>query len=191
MYSKRSLKCKNSTAYCLELAAVKDDAWLHGGAGLGTLLLELLDDVHTLDNLAEDDVLAIEPWAWDGGDEELGAVGVWTSVGHGEHAWDLVLLLEAFVGELHAVDGLATSAVAPGEVTTLDHEVWDDTMELAALVVEWLAGLAHALLTSAEAAEVLSGLWDDVAEKLKDDPADLLASDTDIEENLWAAHIRK
>jgi hypothetical protein len=40
-----------------------------------------------------------------------------------------VLQLEVLIGELVSVDGLATSAVALGKVTTLDHEVLDDTVE--------------------------------------------------------------
>ena len=48
--------------------------------------------------------------------------------------------------------------VAAGEVTTLKHELGDDTVEGGALVVEGLARLAGTLLTSAESAEVLSGL---------------------------------
>lgn len=174
--------------FSLELAAVSDDAGLVGAAGLGAALLESLDDVHALDDLAKDAVLAIEPWAWDSGDEELAAVRVRTSVGHGEHARNGVLLLEVLISELGAVDGLTTSAVASGEVTTLDHEVWDDTMELAALVVKWLAGLADALLASAKAAEVLGSLRDDIREELENDPASGLATDGDVEEDPRTAH---
>jgi hypothetical protein len=47
------------------------------------------------------------------------------------------------------------SYVATGEVTTLEHELRDDTVELG-------AGVAEALLASAESAEVLSGLGDNV-----------------------------
>ena len=35
---------------------------------------------------------------------------------------------EVLIGKLGAVDGLATSAVVIGEVTTLAHEVGDDTV---------------------------------------------------------------
>jgi hypothetical protein len=45
--------------------------------------------------------------------------------------------------------------VTTGEVTTLEHEVRDDSVEGRALVTE-------ALLASAESAEVLGGLGDDV-----------------------------
>lgn len=66
-----------------------------------------------------------------------------------------MLDLEVLIGELLAVDGLATSAVATGEVTTLEHELGDDTVECRALVAE-------ALGTGAELLEVLGGLGDDV-----------------------------
>jgi len=92
--------------------------------------------------------------------------------------------LEVLVGELLAVDGLSTSAllndvsvlrsaqlwyvvcsyVATGEVTTLEHELGDHTVELG-------AGVAEALLASAESAEVLSGLGDNIIEEGEVDAA--------------------
>jgi hypothetical protein len=62
-----------------------------------------------------------------------------------------VLQLEVLIGELVAVDGLATSAVALCEITTLDHEVLDDTVEGGALVTK-------ALLASSKSSEVLGSL---------------------------------
>lgn len=48
--------------------------------------------------------------------------------------------------------------VATGKVTTLKHELGDDTVEAGALVVKGLALTTNTLLTGAEGAEVLSGL---------------------------------
>ena len=62
-------------------------------------------------DLAEDDVLAVQPAGDDGGDEELGAVGVGPGVGHAEEEGLGVLELEVFVRELLAVDGLAARAL--------------------------------------------------------------------------------
>jgi hypothetical protein len=56
-------------------------------------------------------VLAVEPRGDDGGDEELGAVGVGSGVGHREEVGAVVAELEVLVGELVAVDGLATGTV--------------------------------------------------------------------------------
>jgi len=61
----------------------------------------------------------------------------------------------------------SSSYVATGEVTTLEHELRDDTVELAARVAE-------ALLTGAEGAEVLDGLRDDIVVELEVDLAGAL-----------------
>lgn len=57
--------------------------------------------------------------------------------------------------------------VATGEVTTLEHELRDDA-------VEGRAGVTEALLASAESAEVLSGLGDNVVVEVEVDAAGLL-----------------
>lgn len=156
-------------------------AILDGTAG-GTGSLDSLDVPEGLvvGNLAEDNVASVQPGGHDGGDEELGAVAVanvsscpyareilgghpartgyvrvGASVGHGQQARAGVLDLEVLVRELLAVDRLATSAVATGEVTSLEHELGDDTVEGRALVAE--AGS-----TGAKILEVLGGLGDDV-----------------------------
>ena len=78
-----------------------------------------------------------------------------------------MLQLEVLVGELLAVDGLATGAVATGEVTALEHELGDDAVEGRALVAE-------ALLAGAEGAEVGSGLGNDIVEQVEGDAAGLV-----------------
>lgn len=134
-----------------------DNGWLLVVVDLSTSRsgsLKSLDDGQGLliSDLTEDDVLAIQPLGDNGGDEELGAVGVWSGVGHGQKSWLGVLLLEVLIGELLTVDGLSTSAVTTGEITSLKHELWDDSVESRASVSE-------TFLTSAESTEVLGGLW--------------------------------
>lgn len=148
------------------------------------------------DGLAEDDVAVVEPRGDDGGDEELGAVAVkggreryalegegegcqhtataqvWdlrvrAGVGHGQQEGAVVLELEVLVGELLAVNGAATGAVATGEVTTLEHELGDDA-------VEGRGDVALALLALGELTEVLGGLGDDVVEELELNAAGLV-----------------
>lgn len=73
--------------------------------------------------------------------------------------------------------GLATSTVTLGEVTALDHEVLDDTVESRALVTE-------AFLASGQSAEVLSGLRDSLAVEAHDDTAEALLALLNVEVDL-------
>ena len=91
--------------------------------------MKSINNVLPFNDLSEDDVLSVKPGAGDEGDEELGSVGSWTSVGHRQEVRDCVLFLEVLILEFVAVDGLSSSTVASGEISTLGHEVVDDTVE--------------------------------------------------------------
>jgi len=106
----------------LQLAALDNlDRLLRLVAGLSLDVLDLVDNVVALEDLAEDDVTAIEPPLYglatnilpvkpehirsdDGGNEELRAVRVRSGVGHGELALLGVLELEVLILELVTVD---------------------------------------------------------------------------------------
>lgn len=102
----------------LELAALSNlDCF--GGLVTGTLghVLNLLDDIVALKDLAEDNMAAVEPACDDGGNEELRAVGVLAAVGHAKKALARVLELEVLIGELGTIDGLSACSIASSEVT--------------------------------------------------------------------------
>ena len=48
------------------------------------------------------------------------------------------------------------------EITTLQHEVGDDSVEFAALVSQLLSFLPLSLFPSAQSSEVFDGLWNDI-----------------------------
>jgi len=125
-------------------------------------------------------VLSVKVGSGNGGDEELGAVGAWrndqqvlmcssatgkltrTSIGHAQQERLLVLELKVLILELLSIDALTTGSVASSEITTLDHERLDDTVETRALVVERLAILSLALLACAQCAEVIGSLRNNI-----------------------------
>jgi hypothetical protein len=54
--------------------------------------------------------------------------------------------LKVLILELLAVDALASGPISLCEITALDHEALDNTVEDRALVVKWLAGSTDAFL---------------------------------------------
>jgi len=64
---------------------------------------------------------------------------VWDCVSGGAKLTQLTLLgvleLEVLVLELGSVDRLAASTIVVGEVTSLNHEILDDTVETASLTI--------------------------------------------------------
>ena len=69
---------------------------------MGFKLVENL--VLILGDAAKNAVLSIEMWGGTEAEEELGSVGVWSGVGHGEISSRGVLDIEVFVWEFHAID---------------------------------------------------------------------------------------
>src|SRR3954468_19454317 len=117
--------------------------------------LDLVDDLHAIDDVPEDRVLAVEPRRGIGrDDEELAAVGVRTGVRHRQRTADDLVLVELV---LERVAGAA--AAGAGRIAALDHEVLDHTVEDHA-VVKVVAG---------ELLEVLNGLRRVLVEQLERD----------------------
>jgi hypothetical protein len=143
-----------------DFTTVSDRHQQFGGATAGAHSLNALDDVvKALNDLSEHSVLAIQPRGSNQGDEELRPVGVSTSIGHAKKTRGVVLDGEVLIVKLVTVDALAASTITTGKVTSLTHEVSDNTVELRALV-------AKALLASAQSAEVLSTLRSDILVEL-------------------------
>jgi len=176
----------------LQLAAVRNDDGLAGRARAAANGLDLLHDVQAINDLAEDNVLAVQVGSVGSANEELGSVGVGTSIRHGQSAGSEVaacLAGEGLVGELLSVDGLATTAIATSEVSALAHEAGDHTVEGGALVVQGLARLAGASLSGAQRAEVLGGLGGVVGEQLHGDATGGDATDSHIKEHSGVAGV--
>ena len=91
-----------------------------------------VDDVLPFGGFTEDGVLTVEVRGGAMSDEELGAVGVWAGVGHGEHAW-LVVTTMSLALALELITW-ASGAAAAG-ATALNHEVRDDTVEGQSIII--------------------------------------------------------
>jgi hypothetical protein len=153
---------------------------LGGGTAAAANSLHRLHDVVALQHLTEHDVLAVQPARGGRAEEELRAVRVGASVGHRQRTRTEVLAGlagERLISKLVAVDGLAARAIAGGEVATLAHELRNHA-------VERRAGVAEALLTRAERAEVLGGLGDGISEQLHRHATSGLATNLNVHPHL-------
>lgn len=93
---------------------------------------------------------------------------------------------ESFILEPMTVDGLSSGSVAGRKVTTLNHELLDDTMENGTLIVKRLSSATNALLACAKSAEVFDRLGDKIIVELHRDSADGSAAKGDVEEDALA-----
>ena len=100
-----------------------------------------------------------------GSDEELRAIGAWIllliaservdasltgpCIGHAEQEWPVMNLLKVLILKLLSIDAFTTRTIALCEVTALDHETLDDTVEARSLVVKRFASLTNTLFASA------------------------------------------
>ena len=105
-----------------------------------TAALDGLDDIHAFADSAKHGMVAVEPWRGHGRQEKLGAAGVATSVRHREHAGLVVLEGEGrrFTGDLPAWasgTGSARHRVLGMRAAALNHEVFNDAVEMEAVVV--------------------------------------------------------
>jgi hypothetical protein len=155
--------------------------FLGSPAGLGSNSFHSLDNLAAVGDAAEDDMLSVKPAGVGSGDEELAAVGVGTSVGHRD-AVGLVLQLEVLVLETISIDGFASSAVSSGEISTLDHEVRDDTVEGTALVSTYTVSLT-------EFDKVLHCLGNHFSEEIQYDVTCITATDVDAQSHSMSGYL--
>lgn len=165
-----------STSSLLQLSAVRHRDPLGGSSGPGTEGLHFLDHVHPFLHAAKDNMPAIQPFCFSGADEELGTICVGSSVGHRQDTWSSVLQFKVLIGKLPAVDGLSTSSIVVSEVSSLAHELGDDSVESGAFISE-------TMFSCAERTEVLCSFGHNFCIELEGYSAQRLVVCRDVEVN--------
>lgn len=143
---------------------------LFGFARLAPAGLKPVEDHIAVIDSAEDDIFPVEVRLGSEQNHELAPEGVFSGVNHREVPETGLVAVEFLFLEICAVDGLATGAVAGGEIAALSSEARYYSVKLGPLEVERLARLANAFFTCAESPEVLSGYGSLVSEELNEDP---------------------
>merc|ERR1712183_1203955 len=122
-------------------------------------------------------MFAIQPWSLYCGDEELASIGVLACVCHTEPSFSVMFQFEVLIGKFLTVDGLASGTVPFSEISSLDHEGFDDSVELAVLVSE-------SFFSSSKCDEIIDSFWDSSSEKTDFDSSDAFTSYFHIEIHL-------
>lgn len=119
-------------------------------------------------------MLSIQPASLDSADKELSAIGIPSSISHRQHTSTSVLKVEVLIVKLATIDTVTTSTISALEITTLNHKVGDDPVELGSLVTE-------TLLASGESTEVFSCPGNVIAVETESDSTDILVVVRNIE----------
>lgn len=102
---------------------------------LGTYCLNSFDYIFSLWNTAEDNVATVKPTSLGSCDKKLTSICSRSSVSHWQTE-GLVSKFEVFVFETSSKDWLSSSSVSSCEISTLDHEIGNDSVERTSCVFE-------------------------------------------------------
>merc|ERR1719215_1452857 len=98
-------------------------------SSISGILFDESHDIHTVDDLAKDNMATVQPGGFLHGDKKLRSICVFSSVGHGQPSSSVMLELEVLVIEALSVDGFTSGSIFSGEISSLEHEIFDDAME--------------------------------------------------------------
>lgn len=128
-------------------------------------------DQEAIDHFSEHDVFTVQEVALGACDEELAAVGVASAVGHGEKTRSIVLQFEVFIVKTWSIYACGSGAIASDKVSSLNHEILDDSVERSSFESNWNTIFSH--LASAQLSEVFTCFWTHVRVQLHDETPNL------------------
>jgi hypothetical protein len=128
-------------------------------------------------------VFAIEPRSVNSSDKELRTISVGSSISHWKYVRSM-LNYEVLIIELLSINGFASSSVLSGEITSLDHELLNDSVERTACVSELFA-LTVLLASTTQLQKVSGSLRSVLAEQTQSNRSrKLLTTNFNIDFNL-------
>lgn len=138
-----------------QLSTVSDFHSFRGSSKVRSNSFYLFDNLLSLGNLSKNNVLSIKMRTGNRCYEKLGSVCVWSSVGHRQQSWNIVLVLKVFIIKFGSINGLTSPSIEHCKVSALQHKFRDDPVKDCPLEMERLPRSTLAFFTSAETSEVL------------------------------------
>lgn len=133
----------------------------------------------TTDDFSKDNVLVVQVTTGAKGDEELTAIGIRSSICHGQQTTLCMLHSKGFVRELFAINRFPARTVVLGKVPTLTHESFDHAMEGGLLVTKTLSSFSRG-----KTFEVQSSFGNNIIEQSKGQPSNGFPSNRNFKENV-------
>mmetsp|Transcript_49809 Transcript_49809/g.144835 ORF Transcript_49809/g.144835 Transcript_49809/m.144835 type:complete len:204 (+) Transcript_49809:201-812(+) len=113
--------------------------------------------------------------------EKLTTIGAGASICHGKLSSFGVFDDEVFIREFLAVNGFTACSIPIREIPSLNHEIFDHTMERASLEMKWFACLALAFFARTQASKVFGRFWSYVLVQLHHDASKIIISLLNLE----------
>ena len=174
---------KHHSYLLLELARVHNRNLALGSPAVGSLSLDFLDKLYSFNNFPKDNMTTIKPRCLNSSNEELRSVCVGSRVGHGQVHGSFMLELEILIVKLGPVDGFSSTSIKISKITSLDHEIGNDSMEDGALEMKWLSRFSDSLRTGAQGTKVLGSLGDVISKQSQNDASLLTTFNFNIEKD--------
>jgi len=97
-----------------------------------------LNYTHPRINSPKNCMLSVQKWSWFQCDEKLTSICIWTGICHWHNTSPNVFQVSRyFIFEFSSIDALSASTCSRG-ITTLNHEIFDNSMKNCAIVVTGL-----------------------------------------------------
>lgn len=90
--------------------------------------------------------------------EKVKWLNIHTSIGHGNSTWSKVLNLKVLISKSWSINWFTTTAISRGEITSLNHEVGNNTVESASFI-------SKSFFSGCKSSEVLSSFWNSISIK--------------------------
>ena len=148
---------------------------------LRTYCLNSLDNISSLWNTTKDNVTTVEPASLGSCDEKLTSICSRSGISHWQTEW-FVSKFEVFIFETSSIDRLSSSSISSCEISSLDHEVGNDSMERTSCVFECSAVVFDVSLAKSD--KVLNSFRNSGSEHIYDDVSWCCTSNINRECNL-------
>lgn len=136
-----------------------------------------VDHCHSIEDFSKYHMFAIQPGGLGQGDKELRAIGVRPSIGHADPPNAIMLQFEVLIWECLPINAYTTSAISPGEVSSLNHEIFDDAMKFASFI-------SISFLSCCQSDKIFHRLGHDFSKEANYDSANIFISNPHVKEDL-------